>query len=316
MFSDKNAKNGKFNQTLNSKSRSSPNINQDVFAKDNAQIPRENIGLFHGKQGHFSKSLEFLELDFKRYQTDLLNSKTSLIQKEPLNHNSESKKNETVRFSLNNEKPTSKNDNLDSNSSDSTFDCESSNSKIINVYFKKEGASFEKEVTVVKNLPLKSALNVRTLTMENEPGHLVQYEPKTESLLQIRNEHVFESVPRSPLAPRASLQQCRPGRESPLLSGAQVRVFQSPRAQNNLRGERSYNIVSSGCDNMLSGFANIRHDYELPFEERRRRCLTRFPRQRLTFTNETRIGWRTRIRRFFRDVRKQIRTVFNRLQRA
>ncbi|GFX88530.1 hypothetical protein TNCV_2659411 [Trichonephila clavipes] len=169
---------------------------------------------------------------------------------------------------------------------------------------------------VVKNLPLKSARNVPTLTMENEPGHLVQDEPKTKSLLPIRNEHVFESVPRSPIAPRASFQQCRPGRESPLLSDAQVPVYQSPRAQNNLRGARSSNIVSSGRDNMPSGFANIRHDYELPFEERRRRCLTRFPRQRLTFTNETRISWRARIRRFFGDVRKQIRAVFNSLQRA
>ncbi|GFS87944.1 hypothetical protein TNCV_5126021 [Trichonephila clavipes] len=196
----------KFNQILNSKSRSYPNINEDVLAKDNAQTPCENIGVFHGKQRHFSEILEFWELDYKRYQTDLLNSKTSLIQKEPLNHNSESKtcskKNETARFSLDNEKPTSEMDHLDSNRSDSTFDCESSNSKIINVYFKKEVASFEKEISVVKNLPLKSALNVPTLTMENEPGHFVQDEPKTESLLSIRNEQVFECVPRSPLTPR------------------------------------------------------------------------------------------------------------------
>ncbi|GFQ87910.1 hypothetical protein TNCT_34691 [Trichonephila clavata] len=207
MYSNKKSNNLKLNHPLNTKSRSCPNLYEAIF--ENIQTPRENFGVFDKKLCSISKSIEFFKFGckselrvIKRFETDLLNRKRSLLQKEQLNSDSESKtcsnKSKTFNFSLNDK-----------------------------------------------------------LTSE---------------------KYICDS--------------------------------------NNLRGARSCTIVSSGSDNMASGVENIRHDFELSFQERRRRCLSKDPRLRVSLANEPRPGWRSRFRNFFRDIRKQIRNCFARFRTA
>ncbi|GFS59895.1 hypothetical protein TNIN_370391 [Trichonephila inaurata madagascariensis] len=93
-----------------------------------------------------------------------------------------------------------------------------------------------------------------------------------------------------------SFEQCRPGRESSL----------SPHDQkSNLLDARKCTVVSSERHDMIS------HEC-LSFRNRRRRCVSRDPRLRMTFANELRPGWRDRIR----NIRTQISNWFARLRRA
>ncbi|GFX61264.1 hypothetical protein TNCV_3407381 [Trichonephila clavipes] len=137
----------------------------------------------------------------------------------------------------------------------------------------------------------------------------IQTELQNESLYPIQNEQVSEPFF---LPQQKSFLKWKPARQSPLLTGTQVRVSQNLRGQSGSRGARSYTIASSGHDDVERALENIHNEYELSFQERRRRCLTRHPRARITFVNEPRLGWRKRIRLLVRDIRRGVQNLFNR----
>ncbi|GFR28708.1 hypothetical protein TNCT_339871 [Trichonephila clavata] len=133
-------------------------------------------------------------------------------------------------------------------------------------------------------------------------------EQQDESNYSLQSEPVLEPVF---LPQQKSFPKWKTGRQSPLPTGTQVRAFQNLRGQSNPRGARSYTMTSSGRDDIQHAFENIQNDYELSFQERRRRCQTRYPRPQIIFRNQPRISWRKRIRRFARDIRRFVQNLFN-----
>ncbi|GFY42141.1 hypothetical protein TNIN_261911 [Trichonephila inaurata madagascariensis] len=129
----------------------------------------------------------------------------------------------------------------------------------------------------------------------------IQTEQHNESLYPIENEQVFEPVFPSQ---QKSLQKWKPGRQPPLLTGTEMQVF---RGQNSPCGTRSYIASFSDCDDIEYELENIYNDYEFSFQERRRRCQTRYNRVRIPFVSEHRVGWRKRIQHFICDIVRRMR---------
>ncbi|GFS54186.1 hypothetical protein TNIN_165971 [Trichonephila inaurata madagascariensis] len=137
----------------------------------------------------------------------------------------------------------------------------------------------------------------------------IQTKMQNEFLYPIQDEQVLEPIF---LPQQTSFLRWKPGRSSPLLTGTRVRDSQNLRGQSSSRGSRSYTTASSGRGDVERALENIHNEYELSFQERRRRCQTRHPRVRMTFAHEPRIGWRKRFRLFVRDIRRGVQNFFNR----
>ncbi|GFQ70346.1 hypothetical protein TNCT_365101 [Trichonephila clavata] len=126
-----------------------------------------------------------------------------------------------------------------------------------------------------------------------------------ESMYPIHSEQVLEPVF---LPQQKSFLKWNPRRQS----GTQVGVYQNLREQSNPRGASSYAVASSGREDIQRTLESIRNDYEMSFEERRRRCQTRYPRPQIIFRNQPQIGWRKRIRLFFGSIQRGVQNFFNR----
>ncbi|GFV33487.1 hypothetical protein TNCV_318131 [Trichonephila clavipes] len=213
--------------------------------------------------------------------------------------------------------PEIKNAQEDDSSSDSGFNKNQQMTKLsetLNRSLRIEPPSFKQSVLCIhcSSAPKGGITEPSILKKEgprSEELPPIQTELQTEFLYPIQNEQVLEPIF---LPQQKSYLKWKPGRQSPLLTGTQVRVSQNLRGQSSSRGARSYTIASSGRNDVERALENIHNEYELSFQERRRRCLTRHPRVRLTFANEPRIGWRKRIRLFVRGIRRGVRNFFNR----
>ncbi|GFY75419.1 hypothetical protein TNIN_67731 [Trichonephila inaurata madagascariensis] len=203
--------------------------------------------------------------------------------------------------------PEKKNAQEDASSSDSELSETFSRSLRIKPPFLKQSAFKH-----CSSAPKGSVTEPSTLKKEgprSEGLPPIQTDLQNESLYPIQDEQVLETIF---LPQRKSFLRWKPERQSPFLTGTQVRVSQNLRGQISSRGARSYTTASSGRGDVERTLENIHYDYELSFQERRRRCQTRYPRVRITFANEPRIGWSRRIRLFVRDIRRGVQNFFNR----